>query len=176
MLWLPVWYFYGTHIIMWTWSLTPVFLSFCWILCDVFVSSYYILFGHILLPLRSLFFSDERQEGNGSGWRGNGEELEGAERGETVIRICCMRKDYFLFFWLFNLFTFQMLAPFPISPLQTLYPLPFPCLYEGAPPLTHPFLPQTPSVPLSWVIKPSQDQGSPLPVMPDKAILCYISI
>jgi hypothetical protein len=28
---------------------------------------------------------------------------------------------------------------------------------------------------LSWVIKPSQDQGSPLPVMPIKAILCYIS-
>jgi hypothetical protein len=35
-------------------------------------------------------------------------------------------------------------------------------------------LPQQPSIPLSWVIKPPQDQGAPLPVIPGKAILCYI--
>jgi hypothetical protein len=27
---------------------------------------------------------------------------------------------------------------------------------------------------LYWVIKPPQGQGTPLPVMPDKIILCYI--
>jgi hypothetical protein len=30
------------------------------------------------------------------------------------------------------------------------------------------------TIPLHWGIKPSQDQGSPLTLMPDKAILCYI--
>ena len=36
---------------------------------------------------------------------------------------------------------------------------------------THPLLP---SISLCWSIKPPQDQGPPLPLMPDKAILCYI--
>jgi hypothetical protein len=30
-------------------------------------------------------------------------------------------------------------------------------------------------VPLSWIIKPPQDQGAPLPVLPGETILCYIS-
>ena len=30
------------------------------------------------------------------------------------------------------------------------------------------------SIPLCWSNKPPQDQGPPLPLMPDKAILCYI--
>ena len=68
-----------------------------------------------------------------------------------------------------------MLSPFPVSPPQTLYPLPSPCLYKGAPPPTHPLLPQCSSIPLCWVIEPPQDQGAPLPLMPDKAIFCYIS-
>jgi hypothetical protein len=38
-----------------------------------------------------------------------------------------------------------------------------------------PLLPQHPSIPLHWVIEPPQDQGAPLPLMPYKAILCYIS-
>jgi hypothetical protein len=45
-------------------------------------------------------------------------------------------------------------------------------LYEGAHSPAHPILPQRPSVLLYWVIK---DQGAPLPVMADKAVLCYIS-
>ena len=48
------------------------------------------------------------------------------------------------------------------------------CLYEGAPPPTHPLLPHCSSIPLHWGIKPPQDQGAPLPLMPDKVILCYI--
>jgi hypothetical protein len=49
-----------------------------------------------------------------------------------------------------------------------------PCIYESAPPSALPFLLQQPSIPLSWVIEPPQDQGAPLPVIPDKASLCYI--
>jgi hypothetical protein len=82
---------------------------------------------------------------------------------------------FFHFYWLFYLFTFQLLSPFPVSPLQTPIPCPSPCLWEGAPPFTHPLLPQYPSVPLPWFIEPPQDQGTPLPVMPNMAILCYIS-
>ena len=56
------------------------------------------------------------------------------------------------------------------------YPItsPLPCLYEGAPPLTHPLLSHRSSIPLHWGVKPPQDQGPPLPSMSDKAILCYI--
>ena len=73
-----------------------------------------------------------------------------------------------IFYWLVYIFTFQMLSPFP-------NPIPSPWLYEGAPPLAYPFLPQCHSIPLPWVIKTPYDQGAPIPVMPDKAILCYIS-
>jgi hypothetical protein len=41
-------------------------------------------------------------------------------------------------------------------------------------PPTHPLLPHHPSISLCWCIKHSQDQGFPLPMMPDKAIVCYI--
>ena len=50
-----------------------------------------------------------------------------------------------------------MLSPFKVSPS--------PCLYVSA----HP-----PGIPVHWGIKPPQDQGPPLPFMPDKGILCYI--
>ena len=68
-----------------------------------------------------------------------------------------------------------MLFPFLVSPLKTFYlTLPPPCFYEDAPLLTHPLLPYHPSIPLHWGIKPSQDQGTSLPLMPVKVILCYI--
>jgi hypothetical protein len=59
--------------------------------------------------------------------------------------------------------------PLPSFPSTSPLPPPSPCLYEGAPPRTHPLLPQWPSIPLYWVIKPPQVQGAPLPVMADKA-------
>ena len=37
-----------------------------------------------------------------------------------------------------------------------------------------PYLPHLHSIPLRWSIEPPQDQGPPLPLVPDKAILCYI--
>jgi hypothetical protein len=54
-------------------------------------------------------------------------------------------------------------------------PSPSPCFYEGAPPPNYSLLPHCPSIPICWGINPSQDQGPPLPLMPDKAILYYIS-
>jgi hypothetical protein len=64
------------------------------------------------------------------------------------------------------------LPGFPSDP--PLIPLTSPCLHEGAPPPTHPLLPPHPGISLHLVIKPSQDQGPLLPLMPDKAMLCYI--
>jgi hypothetical protein len=80
---------------------------------------------------------------------------------------------FFPIFLLVILFTFQMLSPFPVSPSE-IPPPPPPCLFEGAPLPVHPLLPHHPNIPLPLGIKPWQDQGSPLPVMPNKAILCYI--
>jgi hypothetical protein len=65
----------------------------------------------------------------------------------------------------------RLQLPYPISPLP--HPL---CFYEGAPPPTHPLLPHCSSIPLPWGIKPPQDQGSPLPLMSEKAIPCHICI
>jgi hypothetical protein len=71
---------------------------------------------------------------------------------------------------------FQMIAPLPghlsTDPLLITRPL---CLYEGAPKPTHPLLLHCSSIPLCWGIKPPHDKGPPLPLIPDKAILCYIS-
>jgi hypothetical protein len=68
-----------------------------------------------------------------------------------------------------------MLSPFPVSPPQIPIPSPLPLLLWRFFP-NHPLLPQCPSIPLYWVIEPPQDQGAPLPLMSDKAVLCYIYI
>jgi hypothetical protein len=84
--------------------------------------------------------------------------------------------SFSFFNWLFYLFTFQMLSPPPGFPSANSlsHPL-FPCLYEGAPPPTYPLLPHHPSIPLlQWGIEPSEDQGPPLPLMPNKVMLDYI--
>ena len=65
-----------------------------------------------------------------------------------------------------------MLSPFQVSPPES--PIPFSCFYESAPPTTYLLLPSCPGIPLHWGIKPSQNQGPLLPLMPDNAILCYI--
>ena len=64
-----------------------------------------------------------------------------------------------------------MLSPFMVCTSGTPYPTP--CFYEGVPIPTHPFLPPQTQIPLHWCIQPSQDQRTLLPLMPDKAILCY---
>lgn len=65
-------------------------------------------------------------------------------------------------------------TPPPHHPTST--PFPYPFLYEGAPSPTYPLPPYYYSIPLCWGIKPPQDQGPPLPLLSDKAILCYICV
>jgi hypothetical protein len=48
------------------------------------------------LSPKSQFFSTDRQKGSGSDGRGGREELGRTERGETVIRIYCRRKESIL--------------------------------------------------------------------------------
>ena len=72
-----------------------------------------------------------------------------------VLTICCC-----CCYWIFYLFTFQILPPFSISPPETPIPSSFPCFYEGAPPSTHLFPPHLLRIPLHWSIQPSQDLSS----------------
>jgi hypothetical protein len=74
-----------------------------------------------------------------------------------------------------------MLSPFLISSLRNplsdpplpaymrVYPYPFIHLIW-----VHPFSPPFPCIALHWGIKPSLDQGTLLPLIHDKSILCYI--
>ena len=74
---------------------------------------------------------------------------------------------FFKFFYqLFCLITFQM---FQVSSPRTPISPPHPCLHEGAPQLTRLFLPHCPNIPLRSSIRPSQDQGPSLSLMPNKA-------
>jgi hypothetical protein len=81
----------------------------------------------------------------------------------------------FIFYSLFYLFTFQTLSPFPVSPLQTPIPLPSLLRLWGSSPL-----PTTPTSahwhsPTQGHWAP-QDQGPPLPLMPDKSILLHTQL
>jgi hypothetical protein len=70
-----------------------------------------------------------------------------------------------------------MLFPFLVSPLQPPpQPFLFPLLLWGCSSTTHPLPSQYPSIPLYRSIQPLQDQGLPLPLMPDKVIFFYICI
>lgn len=73
-----------------------------------------------------------------------------------------------------------MIYPFLVTLPKATHPifllLPPLCLYEGAPPPTHPLPPNHSSIPLRWDIKSPQDPGPPLPLMSNKVILCYICI
>lgn len=71
------------------------------------------------------------------------------------------------------LFTFQMLSPFLVSPLDLPSPIPLSLLLWKCSP-THPPTHSHPGIPLHWRIESSQDQGPFLPLMPNKAILYYI--
>jgi hypothetical protein len=74
-----------------------------------------------------------------------------------------------LFIFILN---FIPLPGFPSSKL--LSPPSFPLLLWGSSSTHLPSLPHCTSVFLHWGIKLPQDQECPLPLMPDKAILCYI--
>jgi hypothetical protein len=91
---------------------------------------------------------------------------------------CSFLIEYFIYLH----FKCYLLSRFPLC--RPLSHFPLPCFNEGAPllweflksnphyplqPPTYPLPPCCPSIPLHWGIKPSQDQGPPLPLMPDKA-------
>jgi hypothetical protein len=80
--------------------------------------------------------------------------------------------NFFLSLFL-GYFFIYILNVIPISRNPIFLP-PSPCFYEGVPPTTYPLLPSSSGIPLHWGIEPSQDQGPLLPLMPNKAILCYI--
>jgi hypothetical protein len=104
------------------------------------------------------------------------------QTSKTLLVLCCIfdsslarNVKIHLFFSLFFLSFLDIffiyisnVIAFLVSPLKTFSPSPLPCL------LTHPLpLPDHDS-PLYWGIEPSQDQGPLLPLMTNKAILCYI--
>lgn len=114
LLWLPVWWFYGTPgsenesvsgSYDFSWAL---FSSVCLVqlLCDFF--SYYTLICCILiLSLRSLFFPNDKREVD-PGVRREMEKLEKVERGETVISL--IEKNLFsikeIFFFILQLHSY----------------------------------------------------------------------
>jgi hypothetical protein len=67
---------------------------------------------------------------------------------------------------------FIPLPGFPFA--NSLSHLPYPLFLWGCFPPYPPTPALSSSIPQSWGIEPSQDQGPPFPVMSDKAILCYI--
>ena len=74
----------------------------------------------------------------------------------------------FFIYIVFSLFTFQMLSHFLVSPSKILYPLCLPLLPNPPNPIPGP------GIHLYWGKEPSQDQEPLLPLMPNRAILCYI--
>jgi hypothetical protein len=74
-------------------------------------------------------------------------------------------------FFIFLLDIFYLHFKYPLSWFSSENPLPFP-LSPCSP--THPLLFPGHGIPLHWGIEPSQDQGPLLPLMTNKAILCYI--
>jgi hypothetical protein len=93
------------------------------------------------------------------------------------INIFCWKKMWFLIHILTGYFIYVHFKYYPRSWFLLLQPtilLPSPCLYEGVPSPPNQLLSLCHSIYLLWGIKPSQVQGLPLPLMPDKAILCYI--
>ena len=74
----------------------------------------------------------------------------------VILFTPCFLVQFFSFLFIgFFLYTFQMLSPFPV-------------------PSTHPLLLPLSGIPLQMGIEPSRDQGPVLPLIPDKAIFCYI--
>jgi hypothetical protein len=75
-----------------------------------------------------------------------------------MVKTKTIKSTKFLFLnWIFYLFIFQVLSPFPVSPLYPLSHSSLHCFYEGAPPIHY-----------SSTLRLSQDQRPSLPLMPDK--------
>jgi hypothetical protein len=89
--------------------------------------------------------------------------------GRIYIRIY---KNLFIGYFIYLHFK---CIPFPnFLPRNLLFHCPSSCFYEGLPPPAHRLSSPCPRFLLNWGIEPSQDQGSLLPLMSEKAILSYI--
>lgn len=78
------------HVGFWFFCLLLDLFPFIWFPLFFF---YFILFCYVLLSLRSLLFSYERQREVEPDGREGREELEGLEGGQTVIGIYCLREE-----------------------------------------------------------------------------------
>ena len=84
-----------------------------------------------------------------------------------------MSRELLFCFVLFCFVYISNVIPFLGPPPQTLYPiLSSPSSMRVFP--TNPLPPSCSRIPLYWDIKPSQNQGPLLPLMPDNVILCYL--
>jgi hypothetical protein len=97
-----------------------------------------ILFTHVCMQVHCAcmrYPQKPEKDGKASGTGGNCEPPF----------VFCLFVCFLIFYWIFSLFTFQMLTPFLVShPKKTLTSPPSPCFYEGAPPSTHPPTPASP--------------------------------
>ena len=93
--------------------------------------------------------------------------------GWIKLSLSILRFLFLIFYWIMNLFLHFKSYSLPGTPLgNPLYP---PSLLQRRCSPIHQLTPASlPSHFLHWGIKPSQDQGPLLPLMPDKSILCYI--
>jgi hypothetical protein len=76
------------------------------------------------------------------------------------------------FIYISNVIPFTSFLPTP--PPEMLYPIPPPLASMRVFPHPSTHSCPHPGIPLHWVIKSSQDQGLLLPLIPNKATLCYI--
>ena len=91
-------------------------------------------------------------------------ELVAPWGGQCFPSLCLLNQGTFTaqFFIGYFIYLHFKCCPFSQFPLHKPHPIPIP------------FPPHHSSIPLHWGIKPPQDQGLPLPLMPDKAILSSI--
>ena len=94
---------------------------------------------------------------------------------DAKLMSCILKFVQNLFFiGIISLFTFQIFSPFLVPTPQIPFSITLPLLLWGWSLTRPPLLPPCPGIPLHWDIEPSQDQETLLPLMPDKAIPCYI--
>jgi hypothetical protein len=81
--------------------------------------------------------------------------------------LCPLNK---FFYWILFYLQFKCypLSQFPLNPHS------IPPAFLRVSPIHPPLPPPCPQIPLQWGIKSLQDQGPLLPLMPNKAVLCYI--
>jgi hypothetical protein len=120
-----------------------------------------------MLPVNKLFLRCVSQQ-----WWNTSSRTSIGNKIQILVDFVCnwMFFSLFLLYWIFNVFTFQILSPFPVSPWKPPSHPFFPCSMRVFP---HPPTPTS----LPWhapTLGHRVFQGPLLPLMFDKAIHCYI--